>query len=51
MRSQLQEQANLFWELNVPNVEDRALLRILENLAYKEQAKERARAFSDFLAD
>ncbi len=51
MRTQLRAQEDVFWELNFPNVEERMLLRILENLAYKEQAEARARAFSEFLAD
>ena len=51
VRSQLRAQEDLFWELNVPNVEERARLRILENLAYKEQSEERAQSFADFLSD
>ncbi len=51
VRSQLRAQEDLFWELNVPNVEERARLWILENLAYKEQSEERAQSFADFLSD
>jgi hypothetical protein len=51
VRTQLQAQEDLFWELNVPNVEERVRLRILENLAYKEQSEERAKSFADFLSD
>ncbi len=41
----------MFWELNVPDVEERTKLKILKGLTYHQQAEARARDFSDFLAD
>ncbi len=38
VRNQLREQEEQFWELNVPNVEERTRLKILEGLAYQQQA-------------
>ena len=40
-----------FWELNVPDIQERSRLRILERIAYKAQAEGRARDLSDFLSD
>ena len=51
VRAQLREKEDLFWELNVPDVEERARLRVLEGVNYQNQAEQRARAFSDFLID
>ncbi len=51
LRAQLREKEDLFLELNVPDVEERVQLRILEGVNYQRQAEERARAFSDFLMD
>jgi hypothetical protein len=51
VRNQLREQEDLFWELNVPNVEERTRLRILEGLAYQQQAEARAQDYSDLLTD
>jgi hypothetical protein len=39
MRTKLQEQEDLFWELNVPNVEERTRLKILKGLSYSQQAE------------
>ena len=51
VRNQLREKEDLFWELNVPNVEERTRLKILEGLAYQQQAEARAQDYSDLLAD
>ncbi len=51
MRTQLQEQEELFWELNVPDVKERTRLKIIEGLVYKQQAEGPALDFFDFLAD
>ncbi len=51
MRNQLREQEDLFWELNVPNVEERTRLKILEGLAYQQQAEVRAQDYSDLLTE
>ncbi len=51
VRAQLREKEDLFWELNVLDVEERSQLRILEGVNYQRQAEERARSFSDFLSD
>jgi hypothetical protein len=45
------QQEDLFWELNVPNVEEWTRLKILEGLAYSQQAEGLAQDYSDFLAD
>jgi hypothetical protein len=49
VQEELREKEDLFWELNVPHVEELELLRILEGLTYQQQSEELARAFSDFL--
>ncbi len=41
----------MFWELNVPDVQERSRLKILELLTYKEQAEGLARDLSDFLTN
>ena len=51
VKNQLREQEDLFWELNVPNVEERTRLKILEGLAYSQQAEEQALDLTDFLTD
>ncbi len=51
VKTRLQEKEDLFWELNVPGIEERVLLRILEGVNYQLQAEELTRAFSDFLVN
>ncbi len=51
MRKQLREQEDLFWELNVQNIEEQTRLKILEGLAYSQQEEEQARDLTDFLTD
>ncbi len=51
MRNQLREQEELFWELNVPNIEELTRLKILKGLAYSQQAEELAQDLMDFLTD
>ncbi len=40
-----------FWELDVPDTEERARLRILEGLSYKGQKEGQERDLTDFLSD
>ncbi len=45
MKDQLLEQEDLFWELNVPDVEEQTRLKILQGLTYQQQAEVRARDY------
>ncbi len=49
--TKLRELEAEFWELNIPDIQERLRLWILKLITYKAQAEGRAKDLSDFLSD